>query len=47
MDQIADQMQATGNIELAATAVNVAATSVGPLNWLVTRPLRAVADLSE
>ena len=45
MDQIADEMLATGNIELAATAVNVAANTVGPLDWLVTRPLHAVADL--
>lgn len=47
MDRIGDQMMATGDIELAANAVNVATRQVGPMDWLIVRPLHALAERAE
>lgn len=47
LDRIADQMVATSDIGLAANAVNVATRQVGPMDWLIDRPLRALADSLE
>lgn len=44
LDRIASQMLESGDIHLAAHAANIATNQVGPMDWLIDRPLRALAD---
>lgn len=45
--ELADQMETSGDLGLAAAAVNLAARQAQPLDWLVTRPLQALAAAAE
>jgi hydroxymethylglutaryl-CoA reductase len=44
LDELATEMVATGNLSLAANAANVVTSSVSHMDYLVNRPLAAMAN---
>jgi hypothetical protein len=44
LDELAKEMTATGNLSLAGDAANVVTNPVAHMDYLVNRPLAAMAD---